>query len=109
MAHIYTSNPFNASFVVSFSIRKISQGPYGTELMASFPEALGNWGFVDRIKLTLKRKYTYKGQQLSYFNAGCPAPKGSKRTDFPLAYVTFSFAGREDMGASVNKACGVVG
>jgi hypothetical protein len=107
LAHIYTSNPFNASFVVSFSIKRISQGPYGTELKASFPEALGDWGYVDRIKLTLKRKYSYKGKELSYFNAGCPAPGNAPRTVFPLAYVTFSFAGREDMGASVPKSCGV--
>jgi hypothetical protein len=109
LAHIYTSNPFNASFVISFSIRKIHQGPYGTELKASFPDALGSWGYVDRIKLTLKRKYTYKGKQLSYFNAGCPAPGNAPRTVFPLAYVSFSFAGREDMGASVPKSCGVRG
>jgi hypothetical protein len=107
LAHIYTSNPFNASFVVAFSIRRISQGSYGTELSASFPEALGDWGYVDRIKLTLKRKYRFQGKELSYFNAGCPAPGNSKRTVFPLAYVTFSFAGRPDMGASVNKSCGV--
>jgi hypothetical protein len=109
LAHIYTSNPFNASFVVSFSIKKISQGPYGTELKASFPESLGSWGYVDRIKLTLKRKYRFQGKELSYFNAGCPAPGNASRTVFPLAYVTFSFAGRPDMGAKVNKACGVKG
>ena len=109
LAQIYSSNPFNASFVIAFSIKKIHDGPYGTELKASFPDALGNWGFVDRIKLTLKRKYTYKGKELSYFNAGCPAPGTAKRTVFPLAYVTFSFAGRPDMGASVPKSCGVKG
>lgn len=107
LSHIYTSNPFNASFVVSFSIQKISKGAYGTELKAAFPDALGNWGYVDRIKLTLKRKYTYKGQHLSYFNAGCPAPGNAKRTVFPLAFVTFAFAGRDDMGAVVDKSCGV--
>lgn len=109
LAHIYTSNPFNASFVIAFSIRKIHQGAYGTELKASFPDALGSWGYVDRIKLTLKRKYRYQGQELSYFNAGCPAPEGVKRTVFPLAYVTFSFAGRPDMGGTVNKSCAVKG
>jgi hypothetical protein len=109
LAHIYTSNPFNASFVVAFSIQKISKGPYGTELKASFPDALGNWGYVDRIKLTLKRKYTHKGKQLSYFNAGCPAPGNAKRTVFPLAFVNFSFAGRPDLGTTVNKSCAVKG
>jgi hypothetical protein len=109
LSHIYTSNPFNASFVIAFSIRKISKGPYGTELKAAFPDALGSWGYVDRIKLTLKRKYTFKGRQLSYFNAGCPAPGNAKRTVFPLAFVTFAFAGRPDMSAAVQKSCGVEG
>lgn len=109
LAHIYTQNPFNASFVIAFAISKIHEGTYGTRLRASFPEALGSWGYVDRIKLTLKRKYHYRGRSLSYFNAGCPAPKGSRRTVFPLAYVSFSFAGRPDIGTTVNKACGVKG
>jgi hypothetical protein len=107
LAHIYTSNPFNASFVIAFAIRRISQGPYGTELKASFPDSLGSWGYVERIKLTLKRKYRYRGKELSYFNAGCPAPGTAKRTVFPLAYVSFSFAGRPDLGATVNKSCAV--
>lgn len=106
-AHIYTRNPFNASFVVAFEIRKISKGHYGTELTASLPESLGEWGYVDRIKLTLKRKYTYEGRQLSYFNAGCPAPQGTSRAAFSLARVNFSFAGRPSLTANVSKACGV--
>lgn len=107
LTHIYTSHPFNSSFVIPFSIRHVSKGPYGTELRASLPQALGSWGYLDRIKLTLKRKYSYGGRQLSYFNAGCPAPGSSKRASFPLAYAEFSFAGRKPMGASVNKTCGV--
>jgi hypothetical protein len=108
LTHIFTNHPFNSSFVIPFSIRYVSKGPYGTELNASLPQALGDWGYLDRIKLTLKRKYTYKGRHLSYFNAGCPAPKGAKRASFPLAYAEFEFAGRKPMGATVNKTCGVV-
>jgi hypothetical protein len=107
LAHIYTSHPFNTSFVIPFAMRKIHKGPYGTELEASLPEALGSWGYLDRIKLTLKRKYTYRGAHLSYFNAACPAIKGARRAAFPLAYATFSFAGRPSMSATVNKTCGV--
>ena len=107
LAHIYTSHPFNSSFVIPFSIRQIHKGPYGTRLRASLPQALGDWGYLDRIKLTLKRKYTYKGRRLSYFNAACPAPDKAKRTSFPLAYAEFSFAGRKPLGATVNKTCGV--
>jgi hypothetical protein len=107
LAHIYTSHPFNSSFVIPFSIRHVSKGPYGTELRASLPQALGDWGYLDRIKLTLQRKYTYKGRQLSYFNAACPAPGKAKRASFPLAYAEFAFAGRAPLGATVNKTCGV--
>jgi len=107
LAHIYTSHPFNTSFVIPFAMRHIKKGPYGTELSASLPSALGSWGYLDRIKLTLRRKYTYRGKQLSYFNAACPAPKGSKRASYPLALATFSFAGRPSLSATVNKTCGV--
>jgi hypothetical protein len=63
---------------------------------------------VDRIKLTLKRKYTYRGRHLSYFNSGCPAPKGVPRVVFPLALADFDFAG-VSLSAKVEKACGVRG
>lgn len=107
LVHIFTSNPFNASFTVIFGIRHIDKGRYGTRLAATFTQALGEWGYVDRIKLTLKRKYRFKGKELSYFNSGCPAPAGTDRTAFPLAYVNFSFAGRPSLGATVTKACAV--
>lgn len=106
MAHIFTSNPFYSSFLVNFAIRRVSEGPYGTELTASLPETLGSWGYLDRIKLTLRREYRAGGRQLSYFNASCPAPAGSDVTAFPLARVTFFF-GDERIAATVEKACGV--
>lgn len=107
LAHIYTTHPFNTSFVIPFTIRHLHKGPYGTELHASLPEALGSWGYLNRIKLTLRRKYHYRGKSLSYFNAGCPAPGHAPRTSFPLAYAEFAFAGHRTMGATVNKACAV--
>ena len=107
LAHIFTSHPFNSSFVIPFAMKKVSRGPYGTELSASLPQALGSWGYLDRIKLTLKRKYAYRGRHLSYFNAACPAPGRAPRTSFPLAYAEFRFAQRKPMGATVSKTCGV--
>ena len=105
--HIFTANPFFSSFVIPFKLQKANHGAYGTKLTASLPEALGDWGYVDRIKLTLKRKYTWKGRQLSYFNAGCPAPQGTKRTVFPLALASFDFAEDMSIAAKVEKACAV--
>jgi len=100
---------FFSSFVIPFSIQKTHHGAYGTKLTASLPQALGDWGYVDRIKLTLKRKYTYEGRRLSYFNAGCPAPQGTKRTVFPLALASFGFAEGLSISAKVEKPCAVEG
>jgi hypothetical protein len=108
-AHIYSTQPFNTSFVIAFAIKQISQGPYGTQLSASLPQALGSWGFVDRIKLTLRRKYTYQGKQRSYFNSGCPAPKGTSRASFPLALASFYFKEQQPISLTVQKSCGVAG
>jgi hypothetical protein len=106
-AHIYTTKPFATSFVITFEIRHLSTGRYGTELSASLPQALGSWGVVDRIKLTLRRKYRYGDRELSYFNAGCPAPEGTQATVFPLALASFSFAEAEPLSLTVNKSCRV--
>jgi hypothetical protein len=106
LTHIYTSNPFNSAFTIPFSIEKVSGGRYATELAASFPEALGSWGYVDRIKLTLKKEYAFKGQTLSYFNAACPAPKGTTRASFSLAKATLAFDTTQ-ITADVVKSCGV--
>lgn len=106
LAQIYTAHPFNSSFLITFAIRRFSDGFYGTELVASLPETLGEWGYLDRIKLTLERKYHFGSQQLSYFNAACPAPRGVDRVGFPLAKATFFFRDRQ-IAARVDKACGV--
>jgi hypothetical protein len=105
--HIFTANPFFSSFVIPFSIQRVRKGAYGTRLTAFLPQALGDWGYVDRIKLTLKRKYDFRGAQLSYFNAGCPAPNGTKRTVFPLALASFDFGEGLKLATKVEKACGV--
>ncbi len=106
-AHIYTTLPFPSAFVVSFSIRHISRGPYGTELSASLPQSLGEWGYVNRIKMTLGREVRSGGHAHSYLNAGCPAPKGFHAAVFPLAFATFSFAAHEQLSTTISRPCGV--
>ncbi len=107
LTHIFTANPFFSSFVLVFKIKHLKKGAWGTQLSTSLPQALGSWGYVDRIKLTLKRKYTHRGKQLSYFNSGCPAPKGVPRIVFPLALASFEFAGGLTLSTKVEKSCAV--
>jgi hypothetical protein len=106
LVHVFTSNPFNTAFTIPFSIRAIDRGPYGTELAAAFPSALGAWGYLDRIKLTLRREYRFKGRKLSFFNSACPAPAGTKFTAYPLARATLYLQGAA-LSTEITKSCGV--
>lgn len=106
-AHIYTVTPFPTSFVIPFRIKPVHKGQYGTELSASLPTALGSWGFVNRIKLTVRRKYRYRGRPRSYLNASCPTPGNARFTLFSLARVSFYFSGRKPIDVTIQKACGV--
>jgi hypothetical protein len=107
LAHVFTSDPFISSFVIVFRIRHLGKGTYGTELSASLPRTLGDWGYLDRIKLTLRRLYRFDGRSLSYYNAACPAPKGANRAAFSLALASFSFSNGQQLRTVVSKTCGV--
>jgi hypothetical protein len=107
LVHIYTTQPFPSAFVVVFTIDKIHDGPYGTELSASLPQALGDWGFVNRIKMNIGRSYSYEGKQRGYLEAACPAPKGFHSAVFPLAYATFSFGADQQLASTVTRPCAV--
>ncbi len=109
LVHVFTSNPFFTSFLITFSIHHISKGPYGTELQTSLPEALGSWGYVEQIKMTLKRKYRYRGREHSYFNAACPAPKGFRTVLFPFARASFNFAAAPPLSITLSRPCAVAG
>lgn len=106
-AHIYTSIPFPASFVVPFSIRRVDRGPYGTLFSAALPKALGDWGFVDRIKMTIGRTVRRQGRTHSYINAGCPALEGARSAVFSLARADFRFAGGREVSLAIPRPCGV--
>jgi hypothetical protein len=106
LIHIYTTQPFPSAFVVTFTIKKIHGGTYGTELSASLPQALGNWGFVNRIKMNIGRDYSYEGRRRGYLEASCPAPKGAGTAAFPLALANFSFE-ETQLSSIVTKSCGV--
>jgi hypothetical protein len=108
LAQIYTTQPFPSSFVIPFSITKIPKGAYGTRLSAELPAALGEWGFVDRIKMTIGRTVQTAGEkQRSFLDASCPAVRGADVATFPLALAEFAFADGQGLHATVSKTCGV--
>lgn len=104
LAQIYTTQPFPSSFVVPFAITHLAKGPYGTRLSAELPQALGEWGFVNRIKMTIGRT---DREGRGFLEASCPAPRGTKSAAFRLALANFAFAGGQALHATVTKSCGV--
>ena len=107
--HIYSPHPFATSFVIVFAVQKLSGGTFGTALSASLPEALGSWGNLTGIEMTLGRRYSYWGRPHSYLSSGCPAPKGFPGAVFSLARTSFGFAGGAQLTSVLRGACRVRG
>jgi hypothetical protein len=109
LGHIYSPHPFATSFVISFAIRSIHGGTYGTILTANLRKALGSKKNLTGIEMTLSRRYSYKGKRRSYVSAGCPAPKGFSSIPYPLARTSFGFADGRKLSEVLNRTCGARG
>lgn len=109
LGQIYTAQPVTNSFVITFALRRIHRGPYGTALIAAMPSSLGAWGHVTGIEMTLARHYTHQGAPHSYISAGCPAPPGLSRAPFSLARASFSFEGGKTLTTTLGRSCKVRG
>jgi DNA-binding beta-propeller fold protein YncE len=102
---IYSARPFANSFVIVFAIQKLGKGTYGTALTASLPDALGSWGNLTGIEMTLHRRFQAHGRSHSYISAGCPAPEGFSGATFPLARASFGFQGGKDLVSVLTDSC----
>jgi hypothetical protein len=88
LLHVF--NPvLRTSYVFPFSILH-RRGRYGTVLSAHV--RLGRWSSVKAFKLVLKRSYRFRGEQRSFLNASCPAPRdfGVGVSSFVLATLRFA-------------------
>jgi hypothetical protein len=69
--YTYVSVPAPTAIVVSAKLSKDS-GKYGFTISAKIPVVAGGSGSLTGFELTVDRRWSYKGQQLSYLNAECP-------------------------------------
>jgi DNA-binding beta-propeller fold protein YncE len=104
LAHIYGTDPAPTSTVLPFLLRG-GHGAYGTTLEASLPQATGSWGYVTGLRMSLRRRFSYRGKSRSFLSAGCPAPAGFPSASFPLAKTSFAFAGDLMLDAVLNRTC----
>ena len=66
-----TTVPVATTFIVPVVIEKIHNGVYGYRVEAKIPKIAGGYGHPISGRLTVDRKWTYKGKQHSYINARC--------------------------------------
>jgi hypothetical protein len=102
---IYSSQPFANSFVITFALKDLGKGTYGTALTATLPPSLRAWGSLTEVQMKLSRRFGYEGKSRSFLSAGCPAPKGFPGASFPLARDSFGFAGGMKLDSTLVRSC----
>ncbi len=75
LAHAYLSVPAPTTYIVPVEIQKVRSGPFGFRTEATIPKIAGGAGIPLEGRLTIGKRWTFKGQKLSYVNASCPSGK----------------------------------
>ncbi|MBS1676054.1 MAG: hypothetical protein JST08_01595 [Actinobacteria bacterium] len=75
LAHAYLSVPAPTTYIVPVEIQKVHAGPFGFRTEARIPRIAGGYGIPLEGRLTIGKRWTFKGQKLSYANASCPGGK----------------------------------
>jgi hypothetical protein len=89
LAHAHLTVPGPTTFVVPIEIQKVNKGRYGFKTVAKIPKIAGGAGIPLYARLTVGRKWEYKGKTLSYVNAGCPDGRLQAKGQFLFKDGTF--------------------
>jgi hypothetical protein len=71
-AHAYVSVPVPTAVVATVKISRIHRGHYGIHTVTQIPEIAGGAGSFIRARLSIDRRFTYRGKRESYITASCP-------------------------------------
>jgi hypothetical protein len=107
LLHIYIATPVRVAIVLPFRITRHAGGKFGAVLSTRIPRIASDRGYVTAIRLTLGRRYTYRGQRRSVFSASCAAPAGFPGAIYELARATFSFDDGRQLSPSLTSDCRV--
>jgi hypothetical protein len=98
LAHAHLKVPAPATFVVPIEIQRVNAGRYGFKTVAKIPKIAGGSGIPLYARLKVGREWTYKGERLSFANAGCPDGRLQAKGQFLFKDGTF-------LQGSVFKKC----
>ena len=103
-AQVASAAPLPLTYVIVFEIKR-TPGRFGTELVGTLPRIASEYGYISAFNLSLGRTYPYKGKELSYASASCPAPAGFPGTSFAFAKASYEFEGGTALSATLNRDC----
>ncbi len=72
LAHAHLAVPAPTTYIVPIEIQHVNDGRYGYKVDARIPRIAGGSGVPIYGRITIGRKWTYKGHKMSYLNAYCP-------------------------------------
>jgi hypothetical protein len=70
--HTYVPVPAPTAVVATVELTSIHRGKYGLHADAQIPLIAGGSGSVTKYKMSIDRKFSYKGKERSYLTASCP-------------------------------------
>jgi len=83
----------------------LRSGEFGTVLVAHLPPTLGPWPRFAQFRMDFSRRYSYRGQKLSYINASCPLPRNWTAGFFSFAKATFTLADGRHVSTEITRSC----
>ena len=103
-AHIDSRGKLNSTEVLTFFVKK-TKGTYGTSLTADVGNIASGNGYISAFDMSLRRRYTLKGEKRSFISASCPLPKDVPVSTFSFARSTFGFEDGSKVVSKLTKQC----
>jgi hypothetical protein len=100
IGHGYLAVPVPTTYIVPVVIEKINKGVYGYRINVKIPPIAGGYGIPISAKGKVGRKWTFRGQKLSYLSARC-------ETGHLQARGKFSFNDGTLLSGTILKPCTV--
>jgi hypothetical protein len=107
LLHFYVRSPVEGTLVLPLRIEHRRRGDFGFVLRTKVPKIAGDVGSITGIKLTIGRRFSYRGTSRSYLLASCAAPAGFSGGPFPFLRGTFSFADNQRIDTTLIRSCRV--
>lgn len=89
LVHAHLTVPGPTTFVVPIEIERVNDGRYGFKTVAKIPRIAGGYGTPLYGRIEIGREWKYRGETLSYINAGCPDGRLQAKGQFTFKDGTF--------------------